>query len=822
MGSFGTGVDANVVAALIGYRPVHPLLPNLQSLSIAQPDKFTMDSIPHIQPFLGPCIKRITIDAWAIVPTSIREGLLVAVGRLCPNLRCLEILGSVLDPYPSVFRNHELQDAVCRSRHLKYVEFPEVFDSPRAIESLGSLPLLKQCSKMKLPMDSAEFNAALEGRFVSLETLSLSSTWGRAAQSLTLLQRPFTALDILTEPGASLLQGNFAQFTRVLTIHPCLSSLAALTLSEGRSDTVGNGPPGSMAELLRPLFALRRLASVDLTFGLLTQLDNSWIVDAAEAWPQLESLRMKPASDNATPNITLAGLFPLLQHCPNLFEIGLAIVAEPFDPALLTPGVRNLWVNYPVFESKSPITEPGAVFRCLVHMFPNIEDVDVHTGVDEEGSGAWEKFLREIRDTDWTRFEYYGRKIRNLKLSGSPSIPVAVHENVVAALTAYRPMHLLLPNLQALATWGSDRFVVNSIPYISFFLGVGMRELDLGPHPTPSSTRSILLSVGRLCSNLRRLHFRYTDLTQLETFDPPSLKEMQDVVCHLHHLEYLEVPGLFNSLRATECLGALPSLKECTHGTIKLPTLSTSGFHAAFEGRFKSLQKISFTSPSWWGAAKFLTLLQRPFAYLEIVTEPHELRQRDLTPFTRALTNHPCVSSLTTLILSDRHVDTTAGPPPPMADLLRPLFAFRKITFLHLTFGHLTELDDPWIADAAVAWPQLEQLRLTPAFQNATPNITLAGLLPLLQYCPKLFEIGFPIDAEPFDPALLTPGVRNLLISELDFEPMSPITAPGAVFRCLVQMFPNLKYVCTEDNSGEWRWSEAWDKVRWLLEESTL
>jgi len=125
-------------------------------------------------------------------------------------------------------------------------------------------------------------------------------------------------------------------------------------------------------------------------------------------------------------------------------------------------------------------------------------------------------------------------------------------------------------------------------------------------------------------------------------------------------------------------------------------------------------------------------------------------------------------------------------------------------------FGCTVDLVDEWFADAAIAWPCLESIKLN---NGILPEVTLAGLIPLLKHCPKL---PISIFARAFDPELLQPGICSTKITWLPLG-TSPISGPVGVFRCLAMMFPKLVEI-TYDCSGEDE--ENWDMVARFLEES--
>ncbi|KAG5642651.1 hypothetical protein DXG03_002363 [Asterophora parasitica] len=186
--------------------------------------------------------------------------------------------------------------------------------------------------------------------------------------------------------------------------------------------------------------------------------------------------------------------------------------------------------------------------------------------------------------------------------------------------------------------------------------------------------------------------------------------------------------------------------------------------------------------------------------------------------FTNSLLHHRCLPTLRSLTIRASKWNTVLTAPE-----FRGLFVLHALEVLHISNITSHELDDTCIADAAPSWPSLEQFHIeAPEDIGPTsipPNVTLAGLIPLIRHCPELNSFSIPIHAKPFDVNLLQPGDRNMTIEYLHFE-ASTIEAPAAVYRRLLLMFPKLEWIVTHHllaNDDE----EGWGYIREVLQEST-
>jgi len=95
--------------------------------------------------------------------------------------------------------------------------------------------------------------------------------------------------------------------------------------------------------------------------------------------------------------------------------------------------------------------------------------------------------------------------------------------------------------------------------------------------------------------------------------------------------------------------------------------------------------------------------------------------------------------------------------------------------------------------------------------------MTLRGLIPLVKQCPRLKMLGIPMHVRPVDPALLD-GVYNSRLTDF-FSLHSTIHSPTQVFRSLIRMFPNLKWV---GYGSDPEYGRSWEEVRRLLDDSAF
>ena len=97
--------------------------------------------------------------------------------------------------------------------------------------------------------------------------------------------------------------------------------------------------------------------------------------------------------------MTLAGLIPLLERCPNLGELDISLIAKPIDPSLLS-GISGFDTVHKVCFPGSAIESPSEVFHCIVRMFPQLRQFKGFSyrnrGSDDDA--AWWDLCLLIRD----------------------------------------------------------------------------------------------------------------------------------------------------------------------------------------------------------------------------------------------------------------------------------------------------------------------------------------------------------------------------------------------------------------------------------------
>ncbi|GLB34285.1 hypothetical protein LshimejAT787_0111690 [Lyophyllum shimeji] len=424
------------------------------------------------------------------------------------------------------------------------------------------------------------------------------------------------------------------------------------------------------------------------------------------------------------------------------------------------------------------------------------------------------KFTRALQESDWPRFHYYAKRVRRL---GSGYDPLAgshdkrrlvyVHEDVFRSLESFSPGQSLLPNLRTFRPAFYDPHKLPASRHIPMLLGPTITEITLASNEVAllAELQYILPSIERLCPNLTRL----TVLLINMDVTPEITSAAERLVCSLRHLESLSLRPMMTA----NIIRHLGSLRGLRHWVTNIPS-NTAGIPicellTTERGQFRNLSRLEFRAPTLEVAADVTKSLQCPLQELSVDIKDKTTAQpiSSLARLTGAFLGHQCISSLASLYLDGSpQLEVLSGP--AICNAFRSLFSLGALRDLSITFPCASVLDDAWYADAAGAWPCLEDLSIA---HTGPPVLTLAGLIPLIRDCPRLREIELSIRAEPFDVGLLQPQIRNTTITSLILGP-SPIVNPRGVFRCLVGMFPKLESVACCENALE-EHDDAWEKL---------
>ncbi len=315
-----------------------PFLPNLHSFAWEQTPGEEAHALASFQLMLSPHASsmNVKINKWSddsaqAIATALDEYgekavqlRSITVLYTNPNWKCPPIEKAVL---ALGFRQQNLQALMC------------TWQNKMSLETITQLSKLNTLQKVSIKAD-AEKTTQLLGvarstsgtffsslRLLSLhsDTLALCEEWLHAIRS--------SALDSLTcivdEPPTTAELHGF--LTRLAASSHRLHSgkLAQLRLVSRKAAPRPSSLHHVTPATLEPLLPLA-LTALQLEPGCPVDVDDAFLERAARAWPRLRTLELAAELRRYTgaPRVTLAGLLPLAQHCPDLSTLGLPFVAD--------------------------------------------------------------------------------------------------------------------------------------------------------------------------------------------------------------------------------------------------------------------------------------------------------------------------------------------------------------------------------------------------------------------------------------------------------------------------------------------------------------
>ncbi|KIM89150.1 hypothetical protein PILCRDRAFT_813064 [Piloderma croceum F 1598] len=399
-------------------------------------------------------------------------------------------------------------------------------------------------------------------------------------------------------------------------------------------------------------------------------------------------------------------------------------------------------------------------------------------------------FTRQFVWSDWTRFSYYARRIQELSV-GINAFANGHGTEYLRHKTTTRSLDEISIDVRAL-----DTMSPSGVPLLC-----NLRQLAFSDDPESMKVARFLLA-----PTIRTIHLDFVSDIFTDSDATTFLAILKNKCPFLGHLEFCGIPDelcptVSQFICGWENLQTLwgnqsPIVTDETFIHLaSLPTLSKLKLNLGYNSLPLALPSQSFAG---------LRDLDLCTYNIEVITDllksshrhhllplrslalrfhsPISVQPVELTHVIHDHCAHPC---LTRLVLHDAsHIPCSSFD----SYMLRPLFAFTKLVIVDI-FYDLHRIDDTLLGEMAKAWPQLERLTLGNNMEINGTNMTLAGLVPLARYCPKLEATWLPFDASNIE----RPGrkFRNRQLTKLGIG-YSNIKDAMAVAEFLSDIFPNL------------------------------
>ncbi|KAF8887138.1 hypothetical protein BD779DRAFT_1672896 [Infundibulicybe gibba] len=383
------------------------------------------------------------------------------------------------------------------------------------------------------------------------------------------------------------------------------------------------------------------------------------------------------------------------------------------------------------------------------------------------------------------------------------NVPIAVYQ----ALSFYFRDQPIFPNLVEIF-WrcsGNEAF-----SYIPMFLGPDVRRIRLNIFGNSITQNSMLPTLTKRCPSLTHFHL----CTPERQSFPDVGRQMKYLLSQWSQLETLTVHYL--SKESLRIVAGLPRLRSLTlsyaddvYGDTFSPAPGTKVFPV--------LRNLSITANS---PVLCINLLKAAtncplttFEFSLFGSNPPVWHDLFAT-----LVKSCDKSTLTTIRIDDLAVEHGQHG-PSTTDELRILFPLTGLTNILLQIHYGFNINDAFMGEMAAAWPHIHTLviKVTDIIQQSQ-QLTLHGLAPLAELCPKLHILGIHVNATHICSNhldLYSDSKSCVEVISVGHSPISETSVPWAT-AYLSAIFPKLRGLLHDDCIIGQRseWSE--DAVRWL------
>ncbi|KAJ7088754.1 hypothetical protein B0H15DRAFT_840663 [Mycena belliarum] len=428
------------------------------------------------------------------------------------------------------------------------------------------------------------------------------------------------------------------------------------------------------------------------------------------------------------------------------------------------------------------------------------------TGLDSSPTTGVFRFLPEsaIGPADWERFLLYAARIKTITLglnlyAHAADLPL----DALEMINITRPAECILPNLRKLHWVTTDPTV---FPFIRLFLCPGISAISLVLEPTPAH-RSLLLWLGSTAHSLQEVSLSGTEVASDNEADPATLNAITSFILTLDKIKTLSVPRLHPS--AQRHLASLPSLSTLRIENFVSIEPGSSHAHPYPHPSFPALSHLTLGATKLASATKFLTKMSPSALKTLVFYDGPVSTSVVMGAFFAALHSSGAHLHLTQLTICFTTLPLDFVDPAAYrltTAVLTPLLSFSSLQSVEMLARTGFEIDDPFCAVMAAAWPQLERLDLNTDFgydMAPPPAATAASLLAFATHCPRLTELTLPLDmtlVPELPPRSLRPQQTALqVLGVLD----SAVDSKTRTARFLASLFPRLTRIYSAIDGSE-------------------
>jgi hypothetical protein len=406
-----------------------------------------------------------------------------------------------------------------------------------------------------------------------------------------------------------------------------------------------------------------------------------------------------------------------------------------------------------------------------------------------------------VAKKDWQRFLAYASRVVNLATDVFECVsPSAFH-----ILSLSKPATVkLFPKLRILdcrSVYDGEFF------HVQHLLGPAIVDFDFSVRDGDIFSMSLLHTLQELCPSIKKLVIR--------NFTAAVMEDVSTHICSWETLEEVSVSRLNDS--ALTHLASMRTLRSLSFLAMD-PIFTSSPPRGP---AFPVLQTLSFEADDASALPRVLSFSTKcPINDLSFeVNQPSSTDSwRECFQALQKHISHNTLKSLQFGEIGEEQADATRAIP---GTLLMSLHVFSNLTKFTLRLSSPLEFDDTTLKSMAIAWPSLRELCLgTDRALGGLSNVTLAGLIPLVQYCRDLSILEVVVNATnttALSQSKPGAGISNTLMTSLNFgdSRISPDVSNIAAF--LSDIFPNVTSILYDVDQQIEEFDDRWEQVERLI-----
>ncbi|TFK93106.1 hypothetical protein K466DRAFT_479271 [Polyporus arcularius HHB13444] len=305
-----------------------PLLPNLRSFQWSQVLNNESEDVASLLLMLNPKVSSMDVVLSTLSDDAAKEvaTALSNFGENPAQLRNIRIIST-----PSAILEEAVLALGLRQQHLQEFHYKwqnqMTFETVSHLSSMNNLQQVSIRANHEISREVLKWGKERGGHFfpslqllaLTTDSLDICEAWLSTIRHKGLNSLTFT---VDNPPTASALRDFFTK----LNDHPAHDSLRKIRFSSTTPSTRGNGQHVVTEDTLSPLLRLD-LSVLKLEPGAHIEITDDFVARMARAWPRLRMLELNAEWRRYAfaPSVTLAGLIPLAQHCPDVGALALAI-----------------------------------------------------------------------------------------------------------------------------------------------------------------------------------------------------------------------------------------------------------------------------------------------------------------------------------------------------------------------------------------------------------------------------------------------------------------------------------------------------------------